>query len=144
MALSDLPTLADVQADRKGKPLWKSSVTRLDVKVAAEKDDRGALERWRRAVRTRDRGRCRVCGKKVKVTLALDPLRAEVHHLVSRADKAVKFDLRNAVLVCYRDHKRLTAHKLHAIGTAAMLFTGPNGKSYLNANCALTFTEAKP
>jgi HNH endonuclease len=144
MALSDLPTLADVQADRKGKPLWKSPITRLDVKVAAEKDERGQLDRWRRAVRTRDRGRCRVCGRKVKVTLELDPLRCEIHHIVGRADKAIRHDVRNGLTVCKTHHDQLTRHKLHVIGTAAMLFTASNGKSYLDANCALTFTEAKP
>jgi hypothetical protein len=141
-ALAKLPTLAEVQADRTG-PLWKTPTGRLDAADAKEKDDAKLLEQWRRQVKTRDRGRCRVCGVKTIATMELDPKRGEAHHIVSRADKSVRYDVRNGLHVCLRDHRRFKGHRLHVVGTAAQMFVAANGKSYLDASWPLTFKETR-
>jgi hypothetical protein len=144
MGLADLPTLADIQTQRRATP--KHAMTsRLDAKTAATKDDAQQFEAFRRAVVHRDRGRCRVCGCRTVKTLALDPKRREVHHLVSRTNPVTRFDPRNGITVCHRDHRRLTAHHLFVIGTAAQMFqAGKVPKWYLDASCPLQVTEKKP
>jgi len=145
-ALAHVPTAAEVAADRQGKPLWKSPITRLDAKTAADKDDAKLLDQWRKAVRFRDRGRCRCCGVKTVTTIDRDPKRGEAHHIVTRADAAVRTDPRNGLWLCLSCHQRLQGRgrRLHVVGKASQLFTAANGKSYLDATYALTFTEAKP
>lgn len=144
MPMADLPTLAEVQAARTG-PLWKSPVSRLDEKTAADKDDAKRLDHWRRSVRTRDRGRCRVCGVKTVTTIDRDPKRGEAHHIVSRTDAAVRTDVRNGLWCCLKCHQRFKGRgvRLHVIGTAAQMFTAANGKQYLDATQPLQFREAK-
>ena len=65
MGLSDLPTLAEVDALRRGKPIAKGE-TRRDHKLAklaaAEKEDRAA----RAAAWARCGGKCERCHKRVK------------------------------------------------------------------------------
>jgi predicted restriction endonuclease len=143
MGIRDLPTLADVQADRAKRPNWKPTQTRLERKVEDAKDDAKQLLQWARDVKARDEGRCRVCGVRTLATLERVPKRGEAHHIKSRADKAVRTDVRNGLWCCLKCHQRLHGRgvRLHIIGTAAQLFT-VNGKPYLNGDLALTFTEA--
>lgn len=144
-ALDRLPTLAEVQAQRRARPNWKPSQTRLDEKVAADKDDAKLLREWARYVRLRDQGICRVCGVQTIQTLELDPKRQEIHHIVSRTNQAIRYDVRNGLCVCLRDHQRLTRHQLFVMGTAAQMYqAGRTGKWYLNGNEPLQFTTRKP
>lgn len=144
MGFFDLPTLAEVQADRASRPNWKTTRTILDEKTEADKDDARKLEAWKSAVRKRDKGRCRVCEVKTVKTLEADPKRGEAHHIKTRADKRVRYDLRNGLHVCLKCHQRLEGRgkKLHVIGTAAQMFT-VDGKTYLNGDKRLRFTESK-
>ncbi len=88
----------------------------------------------------RDAGKCRVCKKPVVKTIALDPKRAEHHHLCKRRkEKALLLDPRNVILVCLRDHQRLEKHDLIPAG-AHFEF---NGKFFLDADTPLTFRKAK-
>ncbi len=147
MGVADLLTLAQAQAARAGKPNWKSPITRLDEKTAAKRDDAKLLETWKRKVRYRDRGHCRVCKIKTVTTLALDPKRGEAHHIVSRTCPAVRYDVRNGLHVCAKCHSLLTRHKLFVVGTAAQMFTAGDQKtkSYLNGSEPdLRFVERKP
>jgi predicted restriction endonuclease len=142
-ALDRLPTLAEVQADRASRPNWKS-VTRLADKTAAKKLDAKELDAWRRAVSARDRGRCRVCGIRTLATLELVPNRREIHHVVSRTNPLIRYDVRNGLTVCKTHHDQLTRHQLFVIGTAADLFVaGRTGKKYLNTDRPLKFASRR-
>lgn len=122
----------EMYEERKGKPLPKN-VDRLAEKTDRRKDDAKKLDAWKRAVRHRDRGRCRVCGTKTVQTAALTPKRGETHHLASRADWRVRHDRRNGLHVCFQCHRRLEKNEIRIIGTAAQMFQ-VDGRPYLNAD----------
>lgn len=100
-------TLAEVEADRAGKPLLKGK-SRSQLKAERDKVDENAEEHWKREVRTRDEYHCRWCRRRVVVTIELVPERAECHHLVSRTVVAVRWDVRNGILLCLACHERVT------------------------------------
>lgn len=118
-AFEDLPTLAEVQAARAGQPIPKGR-SRLEVREAADKLTVVDDKTFRLTVCKRDRYRCRVCSRKVLVTLKAVPERCEVHHLHGRAGD-LRFDDKHAVCTCLKCHKRLTGQiggaRLIAIGT---------------------------
>jgi hypothetical protein len=141
MSLADLPTMAEVHAARRGRPLTKGA-TRLATKTVAVASDAAQLRRWAQTVKRRDRGRCRVCHVRTIVTLALHPKRGEAHHIVSRTVKAVRVDPRNGLWVCLRCHSRFRGigGRLQVVGTPAQVFV-VNGVRYLNGDESLTFRE---
>ncbi len=141
MSLSDLPTLAEMDAARRGQPLTKGA-TRLATKTAVVKSDAAQLRFWAQAVKRRDHGRCRVCHVRTIVTVALDPKRGEAHHIVSRTVKAVRVDPRNGLWVCLRCHSRFRGigGRLQAVATPAQHFV-VNGVRYVNGDEPLTFQE---
>ncbi len=146
MPLSDLPTLAQVQAARVGKPISKG-VSRLDAATAEDKDDARKLRRWAAEVKARDAGICRVCGVQTIVTCELDERRGENHHIVSRTNPVTRHDRRNGLHTCARCHRRFKAHKLFVVGTARQMYKAGRGLSarwYLNGDLPLTFSERCP
>ena len=144
MPISDLPTLSEISAHRRATPKVELT-TRLELKGAADRDDARQLEVWRKAVARRDRNRCRVCGCLTIATLELLPRRREIHHVTSRTCKVTRYDVRNGLTVCLKDHQRLTARRLFIIGTVGQMFqTGRTGRWYLDASCPLQFTEKHP
>ena len=147
MSVADLPTLAEVQAERAGRPNWKPTTTRAEEKQTSDRADAVKLARWADQVRYRDRERCRVCGVKTVRTIALDPKRGEAHHIVSRTNPVTRYDVRNGLHVCLRHHQQLTRHRLFVSGTSDQRFTAGKGitaKRYLDANQALVFTSDRP
>jgi hypothetical protein len=141
MNITDLPSMGEVNAQRRAVPKWQIP-TRLETKTADAKDDKHVLETWKQAVKARDKSRCRVCGRKTVVTLALDPKRGEAHHIAGRADKAVRTDVRNGLHCCLLCHGKFK-HGLHVIATAAQMFTASNGKRYIDCNQPVAFKETK-
>jgi len=142
-ALDRLPTLAEISAIRRATPKHELR-SRLEDKTAAKQADARELEAWRRAVSARDHGRCRVCRIKTLRTLELVPNRREIHHIVSRTNPVVRYDVRNGLTVCLEHHQQLTRHQLFVMGTAADLFTaGRTGKKYLNADRPLKFASRR-
>jgi 5-methylcytosine-specific restriction endonuclease McrA len=139
MSLDDLPYLTDAQRRRRPNAKPRS---RLEEKVALQRDTSRLDIGFRLAVWRRDQGRCRVCGVKVKRTLELDPVRGEVHHIARREDQAVRYDPRNGVLVCATDHRQFKARTLHVVGTAKDTFIVA-GKTYLNADRPLRFVRRR-
>ena len=133
MTIAKLPTLAQMDAERRGKPIPKG-VTRIARKVEADKASEKDAAAFRRAVWARDKV-CRCCGLKVIKTLALVPNRGEVHHLVRRSKaKALLTDRRNGILLCLEPcHRRVTTHDLVIVGHAVEMFT-LEGNRYLNAD----------
>ena len=88
-----------------GIPCPKPSATRLVQKEAARKLDERLLRRFRLEVWVRDQGKCRICARKVKRTLELDPLRGEVHHLRGRnVTPEDRYVVSKALLLCLECH----------------------------------------
>jgi hypothetical protein len=141
-----LPTLAELQRERRAVPKYDIP-TSLDTKTASDKDDAKLLEQFKKAVAFRDRGRCRVCGRKTIATVELVANRREIHHLRPRSCKVTRYDRRNGVVVCHVHHTQLTRHQLFVVQIAALMFQvgrGITAKSYLNSDAPLTFTEKRP
>src|SRR4051812_4955127 len=111
MSLSDflakrLPTLADVDAERRRVPNWKPQ-TRLQDRITERAltlvdDKQFKLEVWKR-----DGYRCRCCGRDVIRTIARVPERGEIHHMHGRGGD-LRFESRAAVLLCATCHERVT------------------------------------
>lgn len=138
--MRDLPTTDEIAKETSGVRIPKGH-HRLDVKSAKDRQDRHAEREWKKAIWTRDEGRCRCCGKRVSKTLALIPLRGECHHVAGRSDRAVRWDVRNGILVCSRDHGRLTRYELRVVCPASFTV---DGRTYVNADSSkLTFETSK-
>lgn len=139
-AFDELPTLAETQAARAGHPIPKGR-TRLELREAARPvtvvDDKA----FRLAVCKRDRYRCRVCGRKVIVTLTAVANRCEVHHLHGRRGD-LRFEELHAVCTCLKCHKRLTGqiggHRLVALGTKHITTTGG---TFIDARAPIVWRE---
>jgi len=146
MGFADLPTLAQVQAARVGKPIGKG-VSRLDAATAEDKDDARKLRRWAAEVKARDGGICRVCGVQTITTCELDERRGEAHHIVSRTTKVIRHHRKNGLHLCARCHRRFKARTLFVVGTAAQMFKVGKGITahwYLDGDLKLKFSEKCP
>jgi hypothetical protein len=136
----NLPTLAEVQASRVGKPIPKGK-TRLEETAEARPLTKVDEKAFRAEVIARDHNRCRCCGRKVLQTLARVPERREVHHCHGRTGD-LRFDARAAIVTCLTCHERLTgkvnSHKLMAIATKT--FTTTQG-TFTDATYPIVFRE---
>lgn len=140
VSLDSLPTVAEMRA--RPRPCPKPSA-RVVAKAAKDKSTDKAWEDCKAEVWKRDHGKCRSCGRVVVKTIELVPQRGEVHHITRRVKaKALLTDQRNCVLVCLHPcHEQLTHHETDVIGTARQVFTGPDGKTYLDASYPLKFIK---
>jgi hypothetical protein len=140
MGLSDLPTLAQVEAARRGKPILKGK-TRLEQTMDEKPLTRVDEKAFRAAVYQRDGSHCRCCGRKVLVTMGRIPERREIHHLHGRVGD-LRFEPRAAIVACCQCHERLTgrvnAHKLIIIPTQT--FTTRQG-TFSDATFPIVFKE---
>ena len=133
----DLP-YAD-QQPRRALPKH-ATPSRLDAKTAKDKADKAAEKTWKAAVWQRDKGKCRYSGLKVKAMLALDPRRGERHHIAGRADRAVRWDRRNGILLSLAVHEQVERNELRIVGTK---FFVVDGKTYINADQRVRFEMVK-
>lgn len=132
-----MPTLAEVAASRKGKPIPKGA-SRLQLTVAAKNltvvDDRT----FKREVRERDRHQCRKCGRKVVQCVARIPERGEVHHVHGRRGD-LRFETRAALLLCLSCHEQVTGRVNERwIILASKTFTIRQGE-FTNASYPVSF-----
>lgn len=132
-----LPTLVD-----RPRMACPKGETRLEQKAAKQKNDYYRMKTFLQAVWTRDEGKCRFCGRKVKRSLELTPERGEVHHIASRGDFAVRYDARNGILLCATHHQAVERHQLVISGTKHQMFA-VDGKHYLDAYKPLLIREAR-
>lgn len=105
-AFDDLPTLAEVEADRVGKPILKGKSRldrREDERVITVVNDR----EFARQVWVRDQHRCRWCNRKVFKSLTRDATRGEVHHVHGRLGD-FRHMVRCALLLCGACHQLVT------------------------------------
>jgi hypothetical protein len=138
MGLRDLGTLADAQRTRRATRK-RDLPTRLDRAIASKAGrvaDRKRLEAWARAVKDRDHWKDRRTGVKVVRTRQLDPLRAEAHHIASRDDRAVRYDVRNGVTLSLESHELVERHLLTIVGTR---FFTKRGTRYIDGRYRVIF-----
>lgn len=140
MSFSDLPTLAEVEAARKGKPIAKGP-TRLEQTMDARPLTKIDEKQFKAAVWIRDTHHCRSCGRKVLKVLGRVPERGEVNHIHGRSGD-LRFEVRAAILMCLACHERFTgrvnAHRLQIIPTVT--FTTRQG-TFTDATYPVVFKE---
>lgn len=141
MGLADLPTMAEVQADRAGKPIPKGK-TRLQETIDARPLTKVDEKAFKDEVWARDKKRCRCCRRKVERIMGRVPERGEVHHCHGRTGD-LRFEARAAILVCLQCHEKLTGrvneHRLTAVATKT--FTIRQG-TFTDARAPIVFKEA--
>jgi hypothetical protein len=138
MPFASLPTLAELEQTRRATPKG-AEPSRLQRKVAAQKDETKDEQRWKAAVWKRDGGLCRWCKRKVRKCLELVPERGDVHHVSGRVVKAIRWRRENGLLLCASCHERITgkvAEKCVIVPTKT--FT-EDGVAYANADRAVRF-----
>lgn len=138
--LDNLPS-HDARYDKPGSLLKGALVKRVDQNAKDDRADQAAERRWKREIWKLDKHVCRCCGVHVEKSLDLMPNRGECHHVAGRADKAVRWDIRNGVLLCYRCHEKVEHNEILVIQIARWAFRIA-GKTYLNGRKKLTFKEA--
>jgi 5-methylcytosine-specific restriction endonuclease McrA len=140
-AFDQLGTLVDAQKTRRATPKY-AIPSRLDEKTQDARVEKAAEKAWRKGCIARDGKICQHCRRKVIQQLALAPERLEIHHIKGRADRVVRWDVRNGVVTCHQCHSKLTRHQLFIVQIAAHLFTAENGKTYIDASKPIEFKEA--
>lgn len=128
-----LHTLAD-----RPRHACPKGVSRLQAKVAAKPVTQVTDAQFKKIVRTRDKLRCRRCGRKTVITLAHVPLRCEVHHIHGRLG-VFRHEDRCALIVCSSCHEKVTgavAEKVVVVGTK---FVNIDGQPRIDARATVTF-----
>lgn len=135
-----LPTAAEINATRRATPkhALKTKLDRAVEKKAADREDDKKLAAWALAVKERDGWKDRRTGKRLKRTRALDPLRAEAHHIVSRDDEAVRYDVRNGITLSFQTHDAVERNKLRIVGTKCFRI---GQTRYIDATFPVKFVE---
>jgi hypothetical protein len=106
MAFSDLPTLADMAASRRGQAQPKGIPTPL-VKAEKKKTKAQQEKDFRRAVWTRDKGRSRASGKPLAKSGSDYTKVGEVHHLLKRSTHPEdRLNPSNGILLSKDEHVR--------------------------------------
>jgi hypothetical protein len=146
MSLTNLPTVQEVAAARRGQPLPKK--TRLEERQAAKPLIVIGEKEFDRKVWARDRKlsglpyrSCRCCGRRVVKTLELCPERAEKHHLCGRLG-VLRYESRCAIGVCHDCHHLLQPGKMRVLGQLWTIQAKQGPRMVLDADQALTFTRA--
>jgi hypothetical protein len=131
--LSSLPTDTD---EPRAMPKVGSKLDRAIANKAARLLDAKQLRAWASAVKDRDRWVDRRTGVKVFSTRTLDPLRAEAHHVVSKTDRAVRYDVRNGICLSFATHFLVERNRLRIVGT---VFFWIGGTRYIDGTYPVRF-----
>lgn len=138
--LDKLPTVAEMDASRRGQPIPKGK-TRLELKTEARPLTKIDEKAFKAAVWKRDGAHCRCCGRKVLKCLDRVPERGEVNHIHGRVGD-LRFEVRSAILMCLTCHERFTGrvntHRLTIFPTKT--FTIRQGV-FIDATYPVTFKE---
>lgn len=134
-----LPTLTELQATPRATPK-PTTLERAIANKAKRLADARQLRQWALAVKHRDGWTCRKTGMRLRRCLALDPLRAESHHVEPRANKAVRFDVRNGLTLSYLLHAQVERGDYRIEGT---VFFRKGGATYINANFPVIFVRVR-
>lgn len=108
--LSSVPAMTQAEWRRaRAHTLAKGSTpSRLQAKQAKALESDKAEKKAKAEVWKLDGGCCRWCRRKVERVMDLVPQRGEVHHVSGRVVKAIRWDVRNLILLCAACHERLT------------------------------------
>jgi len=138
--LDRLATLAEASATPRAtrKSDLPTKLDRAIANKAARLLDAAKLRIWARAVKDRDQWRDRKTGQRVLSTRQLDPLRAEAHHIVSRDDHAVRYDVRNGVTLSLASHLAVTLGQYRIEGTR---YFRTGGATYIDATYPVIFVR---
>ncbi len=140
MALN-LPTLADMDAALRGKPQPKGA-SRLQEAKAEKKLAVVDEKAFRAEVWTRDKSRCRKCGRKVVKAITRIPERGEIHHLHGRLGD-LRFEAKAALLLCLTDHELVTGKVNERwVTQATKTWTLRNGEVVTDARAKVKFVRA--
>lgn len=134
-----LPTATEVDALRAGKPISKGP-TRLQEKVDARKLTTVTEKDFKLEVWTRDKNRCRCCGRKVQKILGRVPERGEVHHVHGRTGD-LRFESKAALLLCLTCHERVTGRVNDKLVIVPTKFFEIRGEKYTDARFPVTFRK---
>lgn len=134
-----LPTLAEVEAMRRGRPISKGK-TRLQETVEARPLVRVTEKDFRREVWTRDKHHCRCCGRKVQQILGRVPERGEVHHIHGRTGD-LRFESKAALLLCLTCHERVTGRVNDKLIIVPSRTFEMRGQRYTDARYRVRFKE---
>jgi len=119
-------------------PKGSTQLDRAIASKAARLLDAQKLRVWARAVKDRDSWTDQKTGKRVRSTRSLDPDRAESHHIVSKDDPAVRYDVRNGVTLSLASHLAVELGRYRIDGTR--WFT-VKGQRYINADFPVFFVR---
>ena len=128
-----------MRAPHRSFPKPSTRLSRAIAKKDARLFDAKQLRAWAAAVKQRDQWRDRKTGVRLLRCLDLDPLRAEAHHVVSRADPAVRYDVRNGITLSLASHDAVERGIYRIEGTA---WFRVGGVSYIDASAPVTFVPA--
>ena len=134
-----LPTMADMDAQRTGKPITKGK-TRLEAKIEERPLTKVDEKAFRASVWHRDRKRCRCCGRKVQQVMGRVPERGEVHHIHGRGGD-LRFEPITAILLCLRDHERVTGRVAEKWAIQPTKTVTIRGQVYTDARHPVTFVR---
>ncbi len=139
-SISRLPTMAQMDAERRGKPILKGE-SRLQKAAKAKPLTLVTEKDFKREVRTRDTWHCRKCQRTVQQTMSRVLDRAEVHHIHGRTGD-LRFESRCAILLCLECHEQCTGRVNEKwIVVATKTFTIPSmpGRELTDARAKVTF-----
>lgn len=125
MGIDDLPTMAEVEVMRRGKPISKGP-SRLEIAIEVDRLKVIDEKVFRKAVYDRDGAICRCCGRKVVRTLKRAPERLEIHHIHGRCGD-LRLEDKAALVLCLQCHERVTGRvndRLAIVPTKTFLFKG--------------------
>ena len=125
-----------IDTSRLAHPKGSTLLGRAIARQTARRTDSQQLRTWAAAVKARDQWRDRHTGRRVFASRSLDPDRAEAHHIVSKADRAVRIDVRNGLTLSLATHTAVELHQLRIVGTA--WFT-KGGVRYIDATAPVRF-----
>jgi hypothetical protein len=131
--LDSLPTDTD---EPRAIPKPSTKLDRAIASKAARLLDAKQLRAWAAAVKARDLWKDRKTGQRVLSTRALDASRAEAHHIVSKADRAVRYDVRNGLCLSFETHFAVEHYRLRIVGT---VFFWIGGTRYINGSFPVKF-----
>ena len=138
MTRDQLPTHAELHARPRATPKPCTKLERAIARKAARLEDAKQLRIWAYAVKERDYWKDRKTGQRVRRTRDLDPLRAEAHHIESRDDRAVRYDVRNGICLSFQSHQAVTRGQLRIEGT---VWFRKNGCRYIDGTYPVTFVR---
>lgn len=137
LAALGVPTVAEIEAERRGKPLLKGP-SRLEQKTEDRKLVMVTDGQFRKIVLERDHYRCRWCLCAVVRTTELVGNRAEVHHVHGRRG-ILRHEDRCALLLCLSCHEKVTGRVNERWIIVATVTLEIDGRTLTDAREKVTF-----